>query len=98
MVPTLKCVSPPILLPLFERYANTNSFDGHLFNFYQRHSSSDSFSANVNIGIRKICQAMGLEKEQYYCVYTFRHTWGTVAQNRYLCTELKSNSYGNGIY
>lgn len=72
---------PPILLPLFERYANTNSFDGHLFNFYQRHSSSDSFSANVNIGIRKICQAMGLEKEQYYCVYTFRHTWGTVAQN-----------------
>lgn len=24
---------------------------------------------------------MGLEKEQYYCVYTFRHTWGTVAQN-----------------
>lgn len=24
---------------------------------------------------------MGLAKEEYYCVYTFRHTWGTIAQN-----------------
>lgn len=24
---------------------------------------------------------MGLSKEKWYCVYTFRHTWGTVAQN-----------------
>ncbi len=24
---------------------------------------------------------MGMAKEDYYCVYTFRHTWGTIAQN-----------------
>jgi hypothetical protein len=42
-------------------------------------SNSDSFNANVNIGIRKLCQLMGIKDT--YCVYTFRHTWGTVAQN-----------------
>ncbi len=24
---------------------------------------------------------MGMEQKDYYCAYTFRHTWGTVAQN-----------------
>lgn len=68
----------PILRPLFEKYA---SDDEWLFNFHQRHTTSDSFSANVNIGIRKICESMGIAKENWYCVYTFRHTWGTIAQN-----------------
>ena len=72
---------PAILKPLFEKYKNDDSSDEHLFSFYKRHTTSDSFSANVNIGIRKICQLMGIEKEDDYSVYTFRHTWGTVAQN-----------------
>ena len=33
------------------------------------------------MGIRRICQDMGMSKEEYYCFYTFRHTWATVAQN-----------------
>lgn len=24
---------------------------------------------------------MGMKKEDFYCYYTFRHTWGTIAQN-----------------
>ena len=24
---------------------------------------------------------MGMDKRDWYCVYTFRHTWGTIAQN-----------------
>ena len=24
---------------------------------------------------------MGMKKEDYYCYYTFRHTWATIAQN-----------------
>lgn len=68
----------PILRPLFEKYA---SDDEWLFNFHQRHTTSDSFSANVNIGIKAICESMGMPKERWYCVYTFRHTWGTIAQN-----------------
>lgn len=69
---------PEILKPLFEKYA---SQDEWLFNFHERHSTNDSFNANVNIGIKKICESMGLKKENWYSVYTFRHTWGTVAQN-----------------
>lgn len=82
---------PPILMPVFEKYG-ANSADGAngydyetgkewLFNFHKRLSTSDSFNANVNIGIKKICESMGMAKEDWYSVYTFRHTWGTIAQN-----------------
>lgn len=71
---------PEIIKPLFEKYASVPGSEW-LFNFHDRHTTSDSFSANVNIGIRKICESMGIAKENWYCVYTFRHTWGTVAQN-----------------
>ena len=70
----------PIIQPLFEKY-RTDDSDPYLFCFHNRHSSSDSFSANVTIGIKRICKSMGMPKEDWYCVYTFRHTWGTVAQN-----------------
>ena len=70
----------PFIRPVFEKYLAPED-DEYLFNFHKRYCDSDSFSANVNNGIKKICKDMGLEKEQWYCVYTFRHTWGTVAQN-----------------
>lgn len=72
---------PPILLPLFEKYANKDAADDHMFVFSQRHTTNDSFCANVNGGIRQICRAMGMTKDEDYSAYTFRHTWGTVAQN-----------------
>lgn len=72
---------PPILLLLFEKYANKDAADDHLFVFSQRHTTNDSFCANVNGGIRQICRAMGMTKDEDYSAYTFRHTWGTVAQN-----------------
>lgn len=71
---------PSILLPLFSRYAAKDDAE-YLFNFHERYSSSDSFGANVNRGIHDICDSMGMAKDDRYCVYTFRHTWGTVAQN-----------------
>ncbi len=71
---------PEIVKPLFEKYASAPGSDW-LFCFHDRHTTSDSFSANVNIGIRKICESMGMEKDEWYCVDTFRHTWGNVAQN-----------------
>ena len=70
----------PFILPVFEKYLAEDN-DEFLFNFHNRYCDSDSFSANVNNGIKKICKDMGMEKENYYCVYTFRHTWGTIAQN-----------------
>ena len=69
---------PPIIQPLFDKYANTKN-DEYLLDFHNRHSTSDSFNANANIGIKKICDSMGLADK--YCCYTFRHTWATVAQN-----------------
>lgn len=69
---------PDILKPIFEKY-KTPDDDERLFNFHERYTSEDAFNANVNGGIRRICEFAGIEK---YCVYTFRHTWGTVAQNK----------------
>ena len=81
----------PILRPIFEKYGangtdGMNGFDRvtgkeWLFNFHKRLSTSDSFNSNVNIGIKKICESMGIPREERYSVYTFRHTWGTIAQN-----------------
>ena len=70
----------PFIMSVFEKYLAPEG-DEYLFNFHERYCDSDSFSANVNNGIKKICNDMGMQKEDYYCVYTFRHTWGTIAQN-----------------
>lgn len=70
----------PFIKPIFDKYLAAED-DPYLFNFHLRYCDSDSFSANVNNGIKKICKDMGMAKEDYYCVYTFRHTWGTIAQN-----------------
>ncbi len=70
----------PFIQPIFDKYLAPED-DEYLFTFHKRYCDSDSFSANVNNGIKKICKDMGMAKEDYYCTYTFRHTWGTIAQN-----------------
>lgn len=70
----------PYIRSTFEKYLADEN-DEYLFNFHVRHTNFDSFNANVNIGIRKICEDMGMKKEDKYCFYTFRHTWATIAQN-----------------
>lgn len=70
----------PILLPLFEKY-KADENDPYLFNFHSRMTTSDSFNANVNTGLRKVCESMDMPKDEWFSAYTFRHTWGTVAQN-----------------
>jgi len=71
---------PEVIKPLFDKYRAGDHTD-RLFRFCDRFSTSDSFGANVNAGIKQICKSMGLPKEEWYCVYTFRHTWATTAQN-----------------
>lgn len=70
----------PFIQPIFEKYLDKTDSE-YLMNFHQRYCDSDSFSANANNGIKKICEDMGIPKEKYYCVYSFRHSWGTIAQN-----------------
>ena len=72
---------PDIVKPIVEKYLDTSNSE-YLFNFHSRHSSQDSFNANVNIGIRQICEkVLNMKHENAYSGYTFRHTWATVAQN-----------------
>lgn len=72
---------PSILTDVLDRYMDKTD-SPYLFDFYKRMSNSDSFCANVNIGIRQICEnSLGLPHDKTYSVYTFRHTWATVAQN-----------------
>lgn len=71
---------PSLIMPIFDKYA-TASDDEYLFSFHERFSSSDSFGSGANTGIKQICESMGITGDDRYCVYTFRHTWGTVAQN-----------------
>ena len=71
---------PEVIKPLFEKYRAGDHTD-RLFRFCDRFSGSDSFGTNVNNGIRAICKSMGMPREQWYCVYTFRYTWATTAQN-----------------
>ena len=70
----------PFIQPVFDKYLSDED-DEFLFTFHKRYCDIDSFCANANTGIKKICEDMGMNKEDSYCVYTFRHTWGTVAQN-----------------
>ena len=51
----------PIIEPLFTKYA-TKANDDFLFDFHRRYSSADSFNANVNNGIKKVCASMGMPK------------------------------------
>ena len=70
----------PVILPIIEKY-KADDDSPYFFNFHSRYSTADSFCANVNNGIKQICKSLGLPKEKWYSVYTFRHTWATIAQN-----------------
>lgn len=68
---------PDIIKPLFKKYSSSQK-KGPLFCFHEMYATEDSFCANVNSGIRQICQKiMGLSKEEDYSILTFRHTWTT---------------------
>lgn len=50
-----------------------------LFNFHDRLSTSDSFCANVNTGIKQVWEKV--EPGFRASLYAFRHSWATIAQN-----------------
>lgn len=68
---------PSVLQPVFDKYLSSSE-DEYLLDFHKRYSTEDSFNANINVGIRNVCKHNNIDS---YCVYTFRHIWGTVARN-----------------
>ena len=66
---------PTRLLPLFEKYKSNNDY---LLNFAERYQDSNCFNINVNSGLKPYCNYNGLPN---VCIYNFRHSWATIAQN-----------------
>lgn len=66
---------PTRLLPLFEKYKSENEY---LLNFNERYQDSNCFNINVNCGLKSYCKHNGLPD---ICIYNFRHSWATIAQN-----------------
>ena len=70
---------PEFIKPTFEKYLSKDPKSPWLFNFHERLSTSDSFCANVNIGIKQIWEKV--EEGYRASLYSFRHSWATIAQN-----------------
>lgn len=70
---------PEFLKPTSEKYLSRDKKSPWLFNFHDRLSTSDSFSANVNIGIKQIWEKV--DPNYKASLYAFRHSWATIAQN-----------------
>ena len=70
---------PEFLKPTFNKYLSKKVDSPWLFNFHERLSTSDSFSANVNIGIKQIWEKV--DPNYRASLYAFRHSWATIAQN-----------------
>ena len=70
---------PQFIIPTFEKYLSKDKDSPWLFDFHDRLSNADSFNANVNAGISQICKKVlpGFHAS----LYSFRHSWATVAQN-----------------
>lgn len=73
---------PDIILPLLDKYKPKRFKKDRLFSFAEMYGTEDSFCANANIGIRKICtDVLKMKKENTFSIKTFRHTWATIARN-----------------
>lgn len=66
---------PTRLLPLFAKYKSNSEY---LLNFAERYQDSNCFNINVNSGLKPYCKYNGLPD---ICIYNFRHSWATIAQN-----------------
>ena len=71
----LEIVVPKRILPLFEKYKSDNEY---LFCFNKRHQDLNCFNINVNRGLKPYCTHNEIPP---LCIYNFRHSWATIAQN-----------------
>ena len=66
---------PSRILYLFEKYKSDNEY---LLNFNKRYQDGNCFNVNVNNGLKSYCKYNELPD---ICIYNFRHSWATIAQN-----------------
>ena len=68
---------PERIIPLFNKYMDDEDSE-YLLNFNKRDQDSNCFNINVNHGLKAYCEYNKLPK---MCIYNFRHSWATIAQN-----------------
>lgn len=68
---------PERIMPLFNKYIDDEDSE-YLLNFNKRYQDSNCFNINVNHGLKAYCEYNELPK---MCIYNFRHSWATIAQN-----------------
>lgn len=66
----------PEIQPLIDKYKDPEG--KRMFCFYHWYSSVDSFSAALNVGLKKIGKLIGVEDLEFYAA---RHSWATIASN-----------------
>lgn len=66
----------PELLPYIERYKD--SLNDRLFNFFIRYADTKQFVRKVNLNLKNIGEALGIDNLTFYAA---RHTWATIARN-----------------
>ncbi len=66
---------PDRILPLFEKYKSDNEY---LLSFNKRFQDSNCFNINTNKALKVYCRYNELPD---ICIYNFRHSWATIAQN-----------------
>lgn len=67
---------PEIIRPIFDKLKGKKD---SLFIFSERFADSTAFVKTVNMGIKSICNELGISEN--ITTYTFRHSWATFAQN-----------------
>lgn len=66
----------PEALPLVEKYRDPTG--QRVFNFYRLYSSTDTFCAALNKGLKRIGAILGVDDLEFYAA---RHSWATIANN-----------------
>jgi integrase len=65
---------PREALPIMEHYRGRH----RLFNFSERYSSVNNLNHAINIGLKAVAKAVGVQK---LTLYAARHSWATIATN-----------------
>lgn len=68
---------PKEAVPLFNKYRDT-SRSGFIFKFHKMFSTTNTMTASVNKGLKKIGAEIGVPDLQFYAA---RHSWATIAVN-----------------